>query len=50
MVHLQKGDVREARNRAKFPRWGNWACFRNHQLGHSDVIHHSFGDTYTCWI
>jgi len=32
MAHLPWGDVREARIRAKFPRWGNWACFRNHQL------------------
>jgi hypothetical protein len=23
MVHLFRGDVREARIRAKFPRWGN---------------------------
>ncbi len=23
MVYLPWGDVREARNRAKFPRWGN---------------------------
>jgi len=30
MVHLPRGDVREVRIRAKFPRWGNWACFRNH--------------------
>jgi len=42
MVHLPKGDVREARHRAKFPRWGNWECFRNHHLGHSEVIHYGF--------
>jgi hypothetical protein len=23
MVHFPEGDVREARNRVKFPRWGN---------------------------
>ena len=46
MGHLPEVDVREARNRAEFPRWGNFAefRFRNHQLEHSESHRYGFGN------
>jgi hypothetical protein len=53
MVHLPGGDVREAPLSERSFLAGKTETefrFRNHPLGHSDVIHHDFGDASPLYL
>ncbi len=42
MVYLHRGDMREVRNRAKFPRWANGECFRTINWNVRNILYHGF--------